>query len=187
MEAFLDVVKRQNITINHYKSVISASSINVLGYLVEDGKIRPDPERLRPLKERPLPTDVQGLRRTLWLFAYYAKWIPEFLSKIQSLVKAKECPLPTLAENAFNVMKNDLEVASLNPTDDVMPFVVECDASESRIYATLNHAGRPVAFMSRTLQDSELHYPDSELHYPDHRSCPKVVRLPITPRVSSDH
>ena len=43
VEAFLDVVKRQNLTLNHAKSVISASSINVLGYLVRDGNIRPDP------------------------------------------------------------------------------------------------------------------------------------------------
>ena len=33
--------------------------------------------------------NVQSLRRTLRLFAYYAKWIPEFSSKIQSLVNAK--------------------------------------------------------------------------------------------------
>ena len=65
VEAFLDVVKRQNITLNHAKSVISASSIDVLGYLVRDGNIRPDPERLRPLKELHLPTNVQSLRRTL--------------------------------------------------------------------------------------------------------------------------
>ena len=33
VEAFLDVVKRQNLTLNHAKIVISASSINVLRYL----------------------------------------------------------------------------------------------------------------------------------------------------------
>ena len=34
--AFLDIIKR-----HHSKSVISDSSINVLGYLVQNGKIRP--------------------------------------------------------------------------------------------------------------------------------------------------
>ena len=43
-----------------------------------------------------------------------------------------------------------------------MPFVVECDASESTISATLNQVGIPVAFMSRTLQGSKLHYPAVE-------------------------
>ena len=47
------------------------------------------------LKKLPLPTNVQSLRITLGLFAYYAKWIPEFSSKIQSLVNAKEFPLST--------------------------------------------------------------------------------------------
>ena len=42
VEAFLDAVKRQNLTLNHAKFGISTSSINVLGYLVQDGKIRPD-------------------------------------------------------------------------------------------------------------------------------------------------
>ena len=162
VEAFLDVVKRQNLSLNHAKSVISASSINVLGYLVRDGNIRPDPERLRPLKELPLPTNVQSLRRTLGLFAYYAKWIPKLSSKIQSLANAKEFSLSTQAENAFNAVSTELEVASLNPIDEAMPFVVECDASESTISATLNQAGRPVTFMSRTLQGSELHYPAVE-------------------------
>ena len=149
MEAFLDVVKRQNLTLNHAKSVISASSINDLGYPVRDGNIRPDPERLRPLKALPMPTNVQSLRITLGLFAYYAKWIPEFSSKIQSLMNAKEFPLSTQAENAFNAVKKELELGSLNPIDEAMPFVVEYDASGSTISATLNQAGRPVAFMSR--------------------------------------
>ena len=61
-------------------------------------------------------------------------------------MNAKEFPLSTQAENAFNAVKMELEVASLNPIDKAMPFVVECDASESTISTTLNQA-QPIAFM----------------------------------------
>ena len=43
-----------------------------------------------------------------------------------------------------------------------MPFVVECNASDVAISATLNQGGHPMAFMSRTLHGSELHYPAVE-------------------------
>ena len=40
-----------------------------------------------------------------------------------------------------------------------MPFVADCEASEPTISATFNQAERPVAFVSKTPQGSELHYP----------------------------
>ena len=69
-------------------------------------------------------------------------------------MNAKEFPLLTQAENTFNkknVVKKELEVASLNPIDEAMPFVLECDASESTISATMNQVGRPVVIMSRII------------------------------------
>ena len=36
--------------------------------------------------------------------------------------------------------------------------MVQCDASEFAVSATLNQSGWPIAFMSRTLQGSKLHY-----------------------------
>ena len=162
--AFLKVVSKRNLTLNESKSVLPSSTINVFGYLIGNGMVRPDPERLRPLQELPPPTNVCSQRRVLGLFAYCAKWISNFSEKIPLLLKATTFSLNSEAINAFNMLKlkSDVELAAFRPIDEGIPFVVECDASETTLSETLNQGGRPVAFMSRTLQGSEMHYPPVE-------------------------
>ena len=58
VRAYLEVVKSRHLTLNNSKSVVSSSIINVLGYLIGNGIIKPDPDRLRPLQELPPPTSV---------------------------------------------------------------------------------------------------------------------------------
>ena len=98
----------------------------------------------------------------LGLFAYYAKWISNFSTKIQLLLKATTFPLSSEAINAFNMLKCARELDAFRPIDEGTHFLVECDASETTLTAILNQCGRPVAFMSRTLQGSEKHYPHVE-------------------------
>ncbi|XP_068211794.1 uncharacterized protein [Palaemon carinicauda] len=162
VQNFLEVVQKRNFTLNEGKSVISVPTINVLGYCVWNNVIKPDPDRLRPLQELPPPTNMGSLRRAQGLFAYYAKWIPGFSDTIHPLVNTKTFPLSKPALAAFNSLKKQLMDVSLRAVDESLPFVVECDASEVAVSAVLNQGGRPVAFMSRTLQGSELHYPAVE-------------------------
>ena len=130
--------------------------------MIGNGIIKPDPERLRPLEQLPPPTNPKSLKRVLGLFAYYAKWIEEFSEKIKRLKEAKSFPLNDSQINDFQNLKKEIAGAALRSIDENMPFVVECDASDVAISATLNQGGRPVAFMSRTLHGSELHYPAVE-------------------------
>ena len=55
----------------------------------------------------------------------------------------------------------------------------ECDASDVAISATLNQGGKPVAFMSRTLQGSEINYPAFEKGYCHNRGSKKMVSFII--------
>ncbi|PFX19708.1 Retrovirus-related Pol polyprotein from transposon 17.6 [Stylophora pistillata] len=162
VKKFREAVQRRQLTLNESKTVESKTSINLLGYCVGNGLIAPDQERLRPLREFPPPENLQSLKRVVGMFAYYAKWVPNFSEKIQPLSQATTFPLDGNALSAFTTLKKELEKASLHSIDESLPFIVETDASETALSATLNQGGRPVAFMSRTLQGSELHYPAVE-------------------------
>ena len=96
------------------------------------------------------------------MFAYYAKWMDCFVDKVRPLADAKVFSLNEFALKSFQLLKKELKHAALCSIDESKPFVVECDASDSAISAILNQGGRPVAFFSRTLQVSQLHYPAVE-------------------------
>lgn len=140
----------------------STRCLPLLGYLIEEGNIRPDPERLRPLRELPIPHNSKSLKRCLGLFAYYSQWIPEFSDRIKPITSCKSFPLSQQAVQAFESLKKTVEEAVVVAIDDSVPFDVETDASDVALAATLNQNGRPVAFFSRTLQGSELKHASVE-------------------------
>ena len=66
------------------------------------------------------------------------------------------------AITAFESLKKSIEKSVVTAVDEEFLFEVETDASEVAIAATLNQAGHPVAFFSRTLQGPEIQHPSVE-------------------------
>ena len=161
VDNFLRSCERRGVTLND-KTVSKVRSIQLLGYLIENGKVAPDPERMAPLKEMPLPTTHKELQRVVGLFAYYAKWIADFSTKIRPLAETDRFPVTHQAEKAFEILKAELENVALASIDEEERFQLETDASDVAISATLNQRGRPVAFFSRTLLPSQRKYPAAE-------------------------
>ena len=52
--------------------------------------------------------------------------------------------------------------AVVKTIDEAIPFVVETDASDFSLAATLNQNGQPVAFFSKSLSKHEIHQPAIE-------------------------
>ena len=156
LEKFLAAATRKNICYNDSKSVFSTRKLAILGYVIEEGVIRPDPERLSPLRNLPVPHDSKSLNRCLGLFSYYSQWIPEFSNRIKPLTSCKSFPLSPEAVTTFHSLKKIVEEAFVTAIDETIPFEVETDASDVALAATLSQDGRPVAFFSRSLQGSEL-------------------------------
>ena len=158
--AFLRATEKYNITLNNDKTVLCTTSLSILGYTISNKTIAPDCSRLKPLLEMPPPMTLKSQKRIVGMFSYYSKFIRNFSDKICVLNRNKTFPLPPTVLEAFQVLKHDLKDAALQSIDFNELFVVETDASDFCIAATLNQNGRPVAFFSRTLNANEMkHHP----------------------------
>lgn len=162
LQRFMEAVKKYNLTINREKSTFCQTTIKLLGYLIENNTVKPDPTRIKSLLELPVPSNGPSLKRAIGLFAHYAKWVQSFSEKIHPLTSSKQFPLPPDAIDAFEYLKSEVAKACMTPISDDAPFVVETDASDVAIGAILSQNDKPVAFFSRTLSGSERRHSSIE-------------------------
>lgn len=54
LNKFVEAAQKKDINYNVDKGTFSTRRLGSLSYMVEDGVIRPDPERLKPLRDLPL-------------------------------------------------------------------------------------------------------------------------------------
>ena len=81
---------------------------------------------------------------------------------MQRLIKEPEFPLGENAQKAFEDIKECISAACLVCPNESDLLVVETDASDRCLSASLNQNGRPVAFFSRTLNNHEKHHSSVE-------------------------
>ena len=162
LQSFLHATQKYNLTVNEEKSKYSQTSINLLGYTISKNHIKPDEDRLQPLLKLRSPSNHKDLKRALGMFAHYARWIPHYSDRIRPLIQIKSFPLSPEMNTLIDTLKTDIAKSMVSAIDDNASFLVETDASDFAIAATLSQRGQPVAFFSRSLSDSELHHPAIE-------------------------
>lgn len=167
LKYFMKAASECGMTINTDKCQFGQESISFLGHFITNGTLKPDPERFKSLLEFPLPSTVKQLNRLVGLFAYYAKWIPKCSEIIKPLTEAKSSlaakeSLPQQAIDAIEKLKDLLIRSSLSIPDQTKNMTLETDASDIALGASLTQDGRPVAFFSRVLSQTEKHYPVME-------------------------
>ena len=119
-------------------------SLPILGYLVSHGKIKPDPERLLPLKNLVAPCDLDSQRRIVGMFAYYSRWIPKYSEKICPLNTNRTFPLSPEALKTFQSLKEEIEVATLMTPLEGVQLEVETDVSDYAIQLLRIKMGDPL-------------------------------------------
>jgi hypothetical protein len=163
LERFYELVEEYGLTLNPDKSIVSVKQINMLGFLISEGVVKPDPDRMQPLLDLPVPHNTASLKRCLGLFSYYSQWVKKFSDKIAALTANNASfPLNEKAVFAFECLKEEIAASSISSPSDNGLLVIESDASDVALSASLTQNGRPVAFFSRTLQQQERKHPAVE-------------------------
>ncbi|KAG2969822.1 hypothetical protein PC121_g23975 [Phytophthora cactorum] len=156
LRKLLGLMRKHKLYANLKKCIFGASEIPILGCLVGKNGVRPDPEKVRMIREWPTLSNVKELSQFLGLATYLCKYIENYAGKIRPLSQLlkKEAEWKWTAELA----------------DQDRPFHIVCDASDFEIgCALMEHDHDPrdrvVYYQSRQLKPAERNYPvhDKEL------------------------
>jgi CRISPR/Cas system CMR-associated protein Cmr5 small subunit len=162
LEKFLAAPEKYNLTLNEEKYTFSNTSVNLLGYTIENKTMKPDLDHLKLVLELPIPKDTTLLQRALGMFDHYYQWIPTFSEKLHPVLFKKHFHLSEEAMSACISLKNDVAKATITGIEDNITFRAETDASDFAISATLSQAGGCIAFFSRMLNKAEQNYSSIE-------------------------
>ncbi|KAJ1038221.1 hypothetical protein NDA10_006570 [Ustilago hordei] len=155
------------------KCEFHTKTVEFLGYIIKLTGIEMDPEKVRTVKEWPMPESIHDIQRFLGFANFYRRFIAHFAhiaKPLTALVKPiewfKKFKLPEEAQQAFHKLIQAFTSAGvLQHFDYHLPTRLETDASDFAIAGVLKqeHEGRwhPVAFYSRKMSSAEKNY---EIH-----------------------
>lgn len=129
-----------------------------------------DPDKVRAIEQMPKPANVKAVQRLLGMVNYLAKFCPHLSDQCEVLRqlthKDTEWDWTEQHDNAFLKLKETIAEAPVLkyycPDEEL---TVQCDASDSGLGAALMQKGKPIAFASRALSQTERGYAQIEKEF----------------------
>ena len=170
-------LKEFDLQLNREKCLFGCSSIFYLGHILDGTTLRPHPDRVKVIREMPLPADKTALRSFLGMLNQYKDFIPNLRGKVKTLdlmTSPKESvKLEWTSESiaAFEWARDVLSSEDFLVTyDPLKKHVVECDASDEACGAVLllveiiegKQVERVIEYFSKSFNSHERNYSASE-------------------------
>lgn len=162
-----DRLRNANFKIQIDKSEFFRKEVNFLGHVITPSGIRHNPDKIKAIKQYPVPKTQKQLKGFLGLLGYYRKFINNFATITKPLTQClKKNANITLSEEYMNCIEKCKNLLTNEPIlqypDFTQTFNLTTDASNVAIGAVLSQGtiGKdlPVAYASRTLNESEKNY-----------------------------
>ena len=190
----LDRLKQAGLRINCAKSIFASDEIEYLGYILTRDGIKPQEEKVKAILAIAPPKSVKHLRTFLGMVQYYRDlWSQRshLLAPLTDLIsecghtkttkrhgtKKKSWYWTNEHQVAFEKVKETLarQVMLAYPTYGEL-FEIYTDASSLQLGAVITQRGRPLAFFSRKLSDTQRKYSVTELELLSIVECLKEFR-----------
>ncbi|GFW51257.1 retrovirus-related Pol polyprotein from transposon 17.6 [Trichonephila clavipes] len=174
----LKCLQEAGLKLNSKKCLFAAQEVKVLGHLVSSNGVRPDPDKIKAVRNFPTPKNIHDIRSFLGLCSYFRRFIKGFCylaEPLQSLLKSGvEFHWGPEEVEAFNSLKKALTSDPvLGMYDERASTEIHTDASGYGIGAVLvqiqNNVEKVIAYASRTLTKAEKNYSTTE------RECLAIV------------
>jgi hypothetical protein len=171
LRLILERLREASMTLNPSKCAFGYQEVKILGHIVDEAGIRPDPAKIESVTNFETPRRVRAVRSFLGLCNYYRKFVPDF-SKIaapltQLTRKDTRFNWGPKQEEAFRMLKEKLTTSPiLKHFNPKLPLEIHTDASDLGVGAALMQQDGdtmfPIAFSSRKLSDAERKYCTTE-------------------------
>ncbi|KAA0048512.1 Retrovirus-related Pol polyprotein from transposon 297 family [Cucumis melo var. makuwa] len=150
MYGFQQKAKMEKLINEMLSSGFAYSKVEYLGHILSGKAVEVDFEKIRAIKQWPVPTNVREVRGFLGLIGYYRRFVQHYGSMaapLTQLLKLGAFKWKEGAEEAFRRLQHIV----LALPDFSIPFEVETDASGYGIGVVLMQNKRPIVFYSHTL------------------------------------
>ncbi|UYV81331.1 hypothetical protein LAZ67_20000799, partial [Cordylochernes scorpioides] len=171
-------IQQAGLCINHEKCRFGSREIKVLGHLVTESGIRPDPDKIEAITNFPTPKTTTEVRSFMGLCSYYRRFVKDFANKAKPLHDLLRNNVKFFwsneQEQSFQILKSALTTDPvLGHFKEDAETLVHTDASGYGVGAVLTQLvegkEKPIAYASRTLNAAERNYSTTE------RECLAVV------------
>ncbi|XP_048585750.1 uncharacterized protein LOC116606612 [Nematostella vectensis] len=163
----LDVCARNNIKLNHQKSVFKTTEVEFLGHVVTSEGLKPDMKKVEAILKMENPTDVEGARRVQGMVTYLAKFLPQLSTVMDPIRRLTRQDVEwEWSEEQDHAMKEIKRLVTTAPVlayyDPDKELVIQCDASSTGLGTVLLQEGKPLCYASRALTATECGYAQIE-------------------------
>jgi hypothetical protein len=158
-----------NLKINPKKTKLCVKEVEYIGHKLTDQGVKVSDEKVRAILEMPEPENISQVQTLLGMVNYTMKFMPNLSAvtePLRQLIKQGSDAnfyFDEVHRQSFTKLKKMMTTAPvLKYYSMTEPITVTCDASQSGLGCAILQGGRPVAYASKALTDTEYAYAQIE-------------------------